>query len=158
MDIRQELDALREESPIKYNFVIERSTAQTNAAALAKIERTQSWLHMLDDKDYLVDLASRLHADRVYQAEVMLRQATIKAASVMIEDLQSKDRKLRQAAAKDILDRVGVRAPDKTQVEVIATIAARTLEDVLMQVYGQPEQLPAGDIVEGEIVDNVDDN
>jgi hypothetical protein len=77
----------------------------------------------------------------------------------MIEDLQAKDRKLRQAAAKDILDRVGLKAPDKTQVEVMASVAVRALDDVLAQVYGKAApQLAAGDVIDGEIVDadNVD--
>ena len=157
--LQAELEELRQASPIQYAFVIERSHTQTAKQALDKIERGNSWLQMLPNRDYLQDLASRLYADRVAQAEIMLREAVTGAARVMIEDLQSKDRKLRQAAAKDILDRVGVRAPDKTQVEVIATIAARTLEDVLMQVYGsdQPvQQLAAGEVIDGQVVSDDD--
>lgn len=153
-ELQQELEELRIASPIQYAFVVERSNTQTSKQALDKIERGNSWLQMLENKEYLLDLSSRLYADRVSQAEIMLRQAVTGAARVMIEDLQAKDRKLRQAAAKDILDRAGIRAPDKTQVEVIATIAARTLEDVLTQVYGQPAQLPQGDVIDGEIVDD----
>ena len=92
--------------------------------------------------------------DRVTQAGLMLREATMRAVGVMVEDLESKDRKLRQSAAKDILDRVGLKAPDKTQVEVMASVAVRALDDVLAQVYGQvAPQLQAGDVIDGEIVD-----
>jgi hypothetical protein len=164
MTIQSELDELKEAAPLQYEYVVARSQTTTSRDALAKVERSESWLQLKTDRDYLNALAERLRADRVAQAETMLRQAVTGAARVMIEDLQAKDRKLRQAAAKDILDRAGIKAPDKTQVEVIATIAARTLEDVLAQVYGKEQaQLPAGDIVDGEIVDgdivdNADNN
>ena len=154
MTIQSELDELKETAPLQYEYVVARSQTTTSRDALAKVERSESWLQLKTDRDYLNSLAERLRADRVSQAEIMLRQAVTSAARVMIEDLQAKDRKLRQAAAKDILDRAGIRAPDKTQVEIIATIAARTLEDVLTQVYGQAPQLPPGDIVDGGIIDN----
>lgn len=158
MSLQQELEELRQTAPLQYEFVVARSNMASNRQALTTIERSEGWLQRYTDVEYLTSLAERLRADRVSQAETMLRQAVTSAARVMIEDLQAKDRKLRQAAAKDILDRAGIRAPDKTQVEVIATIAARTLEDVLTQVYGQAPQLPAGDVIEGEIVDKQDDN
>lgn len=159
MSLQKELDELKEAAPLQYEFVVARSQMASNRQALTKIERSEGWLQRYTDVEYLTSLAERLRADRVSQAELLIRQAVTSAARVMIEDLQAKDRKLRQAAAKDILDRAGIRAPDKTQVEVIATIAARTLEDVLTQVYGKDTQaLPAGDVVDGEIVDNEDDN
>ena len=159
MSLQQELEELRQTAPLQYEFVVARSKMASNRQALMTIERSEGWLQRYTDVEYLTSLAERLRADRVAQAETMLRQAVTGAARVMIEDLQSKDRKLRQAAAKDILDRVGVRAPDKTQVEVIATIAARTLEDVLMQVYGsdsKPGLLPGGDVIDGQVVSDDD--
>jgi len=157
MTVQSELDILKDTAPLQYEYVVARSQCTTNRQALAKVERSESWLALMTDRDYLNELADRLRADRTSQAEIMLRQAVTSAARVMIEDLQAKDRKLRQAAAKDILDRVGLKAPDKTQVEVMASVAVRALDDVLAQVYGQA-QLPAGDVVDGEIIDNADDN
>jgi hypothetical protein len=157
-DVLTELDELMDTSRIQYEYVIARSQLPTIKEALAKVDRSVGWLYALPNKDYLEEIADKLRYDRLKQAEFLIRQAVTGAARVMIEDLQAKDRKLRQAAAKDILDRAGIRAPDKTQVEVIATIAARTLEDVLTQVYGQAPMLPQGDVVDGTIIDNVDDN
>ena len=158
-DLHNQLADLRSTSPIQYSYVYWRSILPTSAAALAKIDRSANWLYTQPNKLELQELADLLMTDRVTQAGLMLREATMRAVGVMVEDLESKDRKLRQAAAKDILDRVGLKAPDKTQVEVMASVAVRALDDVLAQVYGKEQaQLPAGDIVDGEIIDNVDDN
>ena len=158
-ELEQQLDTIKRHSPIQYEFIYWRSVLPSANAALDKIQRTTGWLHTQENKDELLDLSDQLRVDRITQASIMLREATMRAVGVMVEDLESKDRKLRQAAAKDILDRVGLLAPDKTQVEVMASVAVRALDDVLAQVYGKPAaQLPAGDVIDGEIVDadNVD--
>ena len=161
-ELEQQLDTIKRHSPIQYEFIYWRSVLPSANAALDKIQRTTGWLHTQENKDELLDLSDQLRVDRITQAGLMLREATMRAVGVMVEDLESKDRKLRQSAAKDILDRVGLKAPDKTQVEVMASVAVRALDDVLAQVYGQvaPQQpqAQAGDVIDGEIVDNVDDN
>jgi hypothetical protein len=163
-ELEQQLDTIKRHSPIQYEFIYWRSVLPSANAALEKIQRTTGWLHTQANKDELLDLSDQLRVDRITQASIMLRNAVLDAVNVMTDDLKSHDRKLRQAAAKDILDRVGLRAPDKTQVEVMASVAVRALDDVLAQVYGRDTPaLPAGDIVDGEIVDgeivdNADDN
>lgn len=155
-ELESQLAELRSTNPLQYSYVYWRSILPTTTAALAKIDRSPNWLYTQENKLELQELADALMTDRVTQAGLMLREATLKAVGVMVDDLDSKDRKLRQAAAKDILDRVGLRAPDKTQVEVMASVAVRALDDVLAQVYGRPA-LTEGDIVEGEVIaDNMD--
>ena len=153
-DLAKSIDDLKYIDWNQYHFVFARSMLKDNQAALDKIGRSQSWLATLPNKSELETLANELKADRLTQASIMIRDSVLDAVMVMTNDLKSPDRKLRQAAAKDILDRAGLKAPDKTQVELIATIAARTLEDVLTQVYGQPEQLPPGDVIDGTIIDS----
>ena len=153
-ELQSQLDYLKQSSPIQYEYVVQRSMTPTANMALDKIQRTVGWLHALPNKRELQELSDQLRADRIMQASIMLQQATIKAVSVMIDDLDSKDRKLRQSAAKDILDRVGLRAPDKTQVEVMASVAVRALDDVLAQVYGKVE---APMIVDATFQDSNDD-
>ena len=153
-ELQTQLDYLKQSSPIQYEYVVQRSMTPTANMALDKIQRTVGWLHALPNKRELQELSDQLRADRIMQASLMLQQATIKAVSVMIDDLDSKDRKLRQSAAKDILDRVGLRAPDKTQVEVMASVAVRALDDVLAQVYGKVE---APMIVDATFQDSNDD-
>ena len=158
-DLAKSIDDLKYIDWMQYHFVFARSLLDNNQAALDKIGRSQSWLASLPNKSELETLANELKADRLTQAGIMLRNAVIDAVNVMTDDLKSHDKKLRQAAAKDILDRVGLRAPDKTQVEVMASVAVRALDDVLAQVYGKPAaQITAGDVIDGEIVDadNVD--
>ena len=158
-ELTQNLDNLKYIDWNQYHFVVARSMLKDNQAALDKIGRSQSWLATLPNKTDLENLAQELKGDRLTQASLILRDATIKAVSVMVDDLDSKDRKLRQAAAKDILDRVGLRAPDKTQVEVMASVAVRALDDVLTQVYGKVEApVPAGMIVDASFQDDNDDN
>jgi len=153
-ELSKSIDDLKYIDWNQYHFVLARSMLDNNQAALDKIGRSQSWLATLPNKAELETLAQELKGDRLTQASIMLQHATIKAVSVMVDDLDSKDRKLRQAAAKDILDRVGLRAPDKAQIEVMASVAVRALDDVLTQVYGKvdaPAALPAaGAPVDGD--------
>jgi len=123
----------------------------TNEAALKEVGLSNTWLWRLPNKAELESLAMDLRHDRLLQASMALQEATMDAVKVMVDDLKSHDKKLRQSAAKDILDRVGLRAPDKTQVEVMASVAVRALDDVLTQVYGKV------DVIDSVIVDN-DDN
>ena len=153
--LQSQLDELRLSNPLQYSYVYWRSILPTTTAALAKIDRSANWLYTQENKLELQELADMLMTDRVTQAGLMLRDATLKAVSVMIDDLDSKDRKLRQSAAKDILDRVGLRAPDKTQVEVMASVAVRALDDVLAQVYGTI--VPPPMIVDATFQDSNDD-
>ena len=154
-DLSQRLDELKYIDWQQYHFVVNRSLLNDNQAALDKIGRSNSWLWRLPNKTELETLAEELKADRLTQASLMLRDATLKAVGVLVDDLESKDRKLRQAAAKDILDRVGLRAPDKTQVEVMASVAVRALDDVLAQVYGTI--VPPPMIVDATFQDSNDD-
>ena len=160
-DLQSQLDTLKYVNPIQYEYVYYRSMLPTANAALEKVHRTTGWLHTQENKDELEELAGMLRTDRITQASIMLQQATIRAVSVMVDDLDSKDRKLRQAAAKDILDRVGLRAPDKAQIEVMASVAVRALDDVLTQVYGKVDApaLPAAGVpVDGDLDSNNMDN
>ena len=163
-ELQSQLTYIKSIDPDQHAFVYYRSMLPTNEAALKEVGLSNTWLWRLPNKAELESLAMELRHDRLTQASIMLQQATIKAVSVMVDDLDSKDRKLRQAAARDILDRVGLRAPDKTQVEVMASVAVRALDDVLTQVYGKVDApAPAGMIVDasfqdGDNVDNVDND
>ena len=152
-ELQSQLDTLKYVNPIQYEYVYYRSILPSANAALEKVHRTTGWLHTQPNNDELEEMAGMLRTDRITQAGIMLQQATIKAVSVMVDDLDSKDRKLRQAAARDILDRVGLRAPDKAQVEVMASVAVRALDDVLTQVYGKVDA-PAGQLVDSTSQDD----
>ena len=154
--LETELHELKRQSPLLWRFVVARAEHNTDNQALAVIDRSTAWLHLLPEKQYLSDLADRLRNDRVQQAAMLLEQAATAAARVMLDDLQCEDRKLRQSAAKDILDRLGVRAPDKTQIDVVASVNSRTLEDVLLSVYAKrQERLQPGsdDVIDGQFQD-----
>lgn len=152
--LREELDELKQQSPLFYEWVVSRSNLDSDTKALAVIKRGQSWFQMLSEKERLQELAARLRNDRVTQAMQMLEQAATKAARTMLELTESPDDRVRYQASKDILDRLGAKVPDKLQVDVQHSISARTIDDVLLQVYGErleAKRLAAGeDVIEGE--------
>lgn len=165
MTIQEELEHLKQENALMYQFVIERSLTGRTVDALHAIGRTDSWLSKYTDRQYLLDLADRLRADNAASALELLKSAALKATRRLIADLDNRDPKIRQVAYKDLLDRVGVRVPDKQQLEIVAPAAVRVLEDVLMQVYGGETggddrlRLSSGDdqYIDGTIIDDIDD-
>ena len=151
--LQEELTELRQQSPMFYEWVVARSNLDSDTKALAVIKRGQSWFQMLDEKEHLQELAARLRNDRVTQAMYALEDAAIKAASTLVDKLSSNDDRVAVQAANSILDRLGVRAPDKLQVDVQHSVSVRKMEDVLLQVYGkrqEQEQLEQGDIVDAD--------
>lgn len=165
MSLQEELETLKAENVLMYQFVIEKSITNSNQKALQAINRTESWLSKYADRVYLNDLSDRLRADNVTSALELLKSAAYKAVKQLIADLDNRDPKVRQTAYRDLLDRVGVRVPDRQQLEIVAPAAVRVLEDVLMQVYGGETggddrlRLSSGDdqYIDGTIIDDIDD-
>jgi len=155
-ELQSQLTYIKSIDPDQHAFIYYRSMLPTNEAALKEVGLSNTWLWRLPNKSELESLAMELRHDRLLQASMALQEATMDAVRVMVDDLKSHDKKLRQSAAKDILDRVGLRAPDKTQVEVMASVAVRALDDVLTEVYGKVEVPALVDVVDSVIVDEMD--
>ena len=156
-ELQDELNELRRDSPLLWEFVIQRATATTNTKALAKINRTEQWLWQQPMKAELEALATRLRLDAPQHALTLLQQAATKAAQNMLDLANNaSDERVKFQANKDIMDRLGMKAPEKLQIEAGASI--RSIDDVLLQVYGKrvaelAAGQGAGDMIDGEMRD-----
>lgn len=136
-DLREDLDNLYNYSPIEYQYVIARSYSRTATKALEICGLSQAWLNAEDRRNRLPALADRLASDRLVQAEYRIREIVPIAIDNMVALMNdSKDDRVRFQATKDILDRAGVKATDKLNVELSGNVSLRSLQDVLLQVYG----------------------
>ena len=140
-ELKQKLDELKTINRNRFNYVLARANTSSIKDACEQIGLTQSWYYKFSDEDRaaLEDLAAELHYEKVMQAMLMLEDSAAKAASVIIDDLDVRDRKLRQSAARDNLDRVGAKAPDKREIDVNATVNITGLAEMLARAYGSDD-------------------
>jgi len=148
-----------------FRFVIERSQPSAdNKTAIEKIERTGAWFYGKADSEraYLVSLAEELANDRLAEVQMLLADHAAAAARVLINDLSVSDKRVRQQAAREILDRVGL--VKRGVVELEGNITAEVVHVIRAEVdkYWLPAVTPAAaaETVDegadaGEIVDTV---
>ena len=135
--IQEDIQSLKAYSPVEFRFVVARSYSKSTSQALATCGLSQGWLELDDRKNRLLPLADKLATNRILQAEFRLREIVPAAIDSMVNLMEnSADDRVRFQATKDILDRAGVKASDKIQLEVTGNVSLRSLQDVLMQVYG----------------------
>ena len=153
-DLEEELLDIKRTHPIRYQWIVARSQTDTDNKALAIVGRTTGWLHALDEKEHMQALANRLKVDTVSLAKRMYEQAATKAAQTMLDLLDSSDDRVRVQAAKDILDRLGYKPADK--VDITLGLSARSIEDIVLQVYGAKQQakLDAGQTIDATFLDD----
>lgn len=102
-DLRAELDALE---PDLYAYVMRRAHTNSDAAAYKGIISRASFFRIDESiRARLNELAGMLKKDSALQAHLELSGAVYKAVTVKIDGLDSRDPRIRQAAASEILDR-----------------------------------------------------
>jgi len=113
--IKNATETLRGLSDSERRYILARVDAKTNVQALRECGLSQSWLTKTG-VDRLNAIADKLRNDISGRAIVLLEGALPEAVMVLIDGLYSDDERIKQSAAKDILDRVMGRATQKTEV------------------------------------------
>ena len=155
--LQQELEDVRHDNPLVWAYILNRANSPTDVKALQTIDRSEAWLHTQPNKDYIQELAFRLKSDAPQHALTLLQQAATKAAQNMLDLANNaSDERVKFQANKDIMDRLGMKAPEKLQIEAGASI--RSIDEVLLQVYGKrvaelAAGQGAGDMIDGEMRD-----
>jgi len=109
---------LRNLGPEQLDYVTKRPIYHTDKEAREKLGITKSTLTRWKN-EYELDEVLRLMAlDGLTVAREKLRRATSKAVDVLVDDIEHgrKHSQIRQNAAKDVLDRVGLKGADKMEV------------------------------------------
>ena len=144
--LRSSLDRIKSKDRNKMRFILARVDSDNITECCESIGVSRQWYYKLSDEDRaeIEECVIDLRDAKVYQAMLVLESAAVTAARVLVNDLDDNDRRaknLRQAAAKDILDRLG--ASDKVErVEHRGRVTAQI--DVaahLARVYGSDHDI-----------------
>jgi vacuolar-type H+-ATPase subunit H len=106
-DLQSKLEELRAMNRNRFDYVLVRARSRSISAALEEIGLTSKWYYAFSEgeRKHLEELADDLHKEKRMQAEMILAQAMPEAATVKVEGLKSKDRRIQQDSASEILDR-----------------------------------------------------
>lgn len=85
-------------------YVLARVDAKSNAEALRNCGFSQGWLNNRDIDD-LNQRAHKIRINKAVRASIILEEATVEAAKVKAKGLKSRDERVKQAVATEILDR-----------------------------------------------------
>ena len=85
-------------------YVLARSECVSNSEALRKCGFSQGWLSKRDIED-LNSRADSLRKDKAIRASMLLADAVEEAARVKVAGLKSRDDRVKQAVATEIIDR-----------------------------------------------------
>jgi hypothetical protein len=86
------------------DYVQARANAKSNEEALRMCGFSRGWLNN-HDKDDLNDRAMSFKTDNVLKAQIILDQALELAAKIKVEGLQSRNERIKQDSASEIMDR-----------------------------------------------------
>lgn len=114
-DLRTVLDGLQDK---QLAYVISRAKSVSTAEALrnAGLGKNVYYKWPEEEREQLEEISFRLQREQAVQALLILQDATKKAAEVKVEGLKSRDEKIKQNVATEILDRTVGKASDKIDI------------------------------------------
>jgi len=86
------------------DYVQARANAKSDSEALRMCGFSRGWLNS-HDKDNLNDRAMAFKTDNVLKAQIILDQALELAAKIKVDGLQSRNERIKQDSASEIMDR-----------------------------------------------------
>lgn len=96
-------------------YVLARSECVSNSEALRKCGKSEGWLYKRDIED-LNTRADVLRKDKAIRASMILAEAVEEAAKVKAAGLKSRDERVKQAVATEIIDRELGKVPVKSEI------------------------------------------
>lgn len=114
-DLRTVLDGLQDK---QLAYVLSRAKSVSTAEALrnAGLGKNVYYKWTEEERDHLEEVAYRLQREQAVQAILVLQDATKQAAEVKVSGLKSRDERIKQNVATEILDRTVGKATDKLDV------------------------------------------
>ncbi len=96
-------------------YVLARSECVSNSEALRKCGKSEGWLYKRNIED-LNSRADILRKDKAIRASMILAEAVEEAAKVKAAGLKSRDERIKQAVATEIIDRQLGKVPQRQEV------------------------------------------
>ncbi len=124
-NLQAELDKLEDS---RLDYVMARSVVNSDADGYknAGIPKASFYKWAASERDYLNELAQRFKRETAARALRVIRDAAAEAAEVKVSGLKSRDERIKQAAASEILDRTVGKVP--TEVDLKATVTAQIIQ------------------------------
>ncbi len=105
----EQIEELKEVNRGRFDYVMARakSPQPTIEEACNKAGRTRKWYYDMTpvEREHLERVAEQLHRAKTIHAYLILENAAEDAAAVKVDGLQSRDQRVKQQAATEILDR-----------------------------------------------------
>lgn len=121
------------------DYVLARAKNRSNAKALreAGIHQATFYNWPQEVRDRLNDIAQEVKRNTTVKAMLKLQENAEIAAEVIVEQMgkQYKNPWVRQSAAKDVLDRLGVKAAERKEIEVSGEVIVG-FDEALKRAYG----------------------
>lgn len=96
-------------------YVLARSECVSNSEALRKCGKSEGWLYKRDIDD-LNARADELRKNKAIRASMILAEAVEEAAKVKAAGLKSRDERVKQAVATEIIDRQLGKVPQRQEI------------------------------------------
>ena len=105
-NLRAEIESL--DSDLKIQYVFSRCKTTSNGKAIndAGFSTATFYGWPQEERDYLNSLAMRLKTETGLRATLLLQEAAESAAKVKIDGLKSRNERIKQASATEVLDRI----------------------------------------------------
>ena len=130
------------------------SLGKPTAYIVAALDKTPNWVRQHRKDPDVSAFVQVLQSEAVEQAKSVLVSGTAKAADTIIEIMTDGPPSIRLSAAQDLLNRIGMRAPDKKEISQTVTYQVPR-EERLSAIRARMERLGLkmdGGEGEGEII------
>lgn len=117
--LQERLEEIKRLNRSRFDFVLARSDTDSNQEAYTAIKKSESWFYKFSEleREELIKLADELHYSKAIKAQLILQEAADEAARVKVNGLRSRDQKIQQASASEILDRTVGKPGDNLTVK-----------------------------------------
>jgi len=105
------------------------------------LDKSEAWVRQHKKDSDVVSQVNALHGESVEAARAVIVNGTTKAAETIVELATSGPASIRLAASKDLLDRIGLRAPDKKEIETTVKVNSVPREDRMAAILERAARL-----------------
>lgn len=98
------------------------SVGKTTTYIAGSLGKSEAWVRQHKKDPVIIAQVNSLHNESVEAARAVLVSGTTRAAETIVELVENGPATIRLAAAKDMLDRIGMRAPDRKQIETTVRV------------------------------------
>ncbi len=105
------------------------AVGKSTAYIAAALERSPAWVRTHKNDPVVASMRTQIQREALESDKAKIVIGTAEAAETMLSLVKEGPPSIRFAASKDLLDRVGLRAPEKTHTDINVNVNHYTRED-----------------------------